>query len=372
MRLPILYSRNATGTINTWEIEVDGNRYRTTSGNINGVKTTSEWKICFSKNIGKVNYTSSEEQAVVEAKAKWEKKKKEKYFENVNDVDFQNFIKPMLAKDLKSRLDKIRYPVYVDIKYNGMRCIVSKDGMFTRKGEKIISAPHIFEFLNPVFEKYPNAVFDGELYNHEYRYKLNEIISLVRKTVHVSEDNLKDSKNKVFYYIYDGYGFDNITENSLFLERRTGLSRILSNVPHVIPVWHRTAKKESEIWEAYNSYVQDGYEGAIIRLNGKYEHKRSSNLLKCKPVDDAEFEIVDIIEGEGNRSGMAGKVVCKMKDGRIFGASMKGSETQFIEVLKNKQRYIGKVATIYFNGFTGLGVPSFAQFDCNNWNKGDR
>ena len=69
---------------------------------------------------------------------------------------------------------------------------------------------------------------------------------------------------------------------------------------------------------------------------------------------------------------MAGKVIIKMPDGRTLGAGLKGNTDQFEEVLRNKQNYIGQKVTIYYNGFTGKGLPNYAQFDCNNYNKGDR
>ena len=37
-----------------------------------------------------------------------------------------------------------------------------------------------------------------------------------------------------------------------------------------------------------------------------YENKRTKQLLKRKEFQDAEFKIVEIVEGIGNRAGMAG------------------------------------------------------------------
>lgn len=372
MQFPTLYCRTATGAVNEWTIQVQQNRFRTISGQTSGEKIISEWTVCQGKNQGRANATSGEEQAVKEAEAKFKKKLKEKYFQNLADIDQQNYVKPMLAKKFVERLDKIKYPVYVDIKYNGMRCIATRNGLFTRKGESIVSTPHVFEALTPIFKQHPLAVLDGELYNHEYRHQLNEIMKLVRKTVHVTPEDLQESAQKIKYYVYDGYGFNGTTEETLFLDRRVALKELLGNIGEVNLVNHETARNEQEVWNIYNKYVETGYEGAMVRLNAPYEHKRSSALLKAKPTEDDEFEILDVIEGEGNRTGMAGKVICRMKDGRTFGANMKGEESQFVEVLQNKQNYIGKIATIYYNGFSGLGVPNYAQFDCNQWDKGDR
>jgi hypothetical protein len=37
-----------------------------------------------------------------------------------------------------------------------------------------------------------------------------------------------------------------------------------------------------------------------------------------------------------------------------------------------KDQWIGKLVTIQFNGYTGLGTPQFAQFNYRNSIKGDR
>lgn len=377
MILPKLYSRTSTGATQTWEIEIDSHKYRTISGQKDGKKTVSEWTECEGKSIGRSNETTPAEQAIRDATSTWERKKKSGgYHENELDIDFETFLEPMLAKHFKDRLDKIVYPVLVDRKYNGMRCITKRTGMFTRKGEPILSAPHIFEAVKHLFKQFPDLVIDGELYNHEYRYKLNEIISLVRRTKNITAAHLAASKEKIKYYVYDGFEFVDrkgyIDMQTANLVRREGMNNLLSGITEVVCVDHGIARNEQDVWDIYQTYVDDGYEGAMVRINAAYKNGRSSNLLKVKPEDDDEFELVDVVEGIGNRSGMAGKVIVKMKDGRTFGCGMKGETTQFQEVLRNKQNYIGLTVTIKYNGFTGKGIPNYGQFDCNNYNKGDR
>jgi ATP-dependent DNA ligase len=369
---PILYSLTSTGAIQTWRLEQAGNKYRTISGQDDGKKITLAWTECEGKNLGKINETSPEEQATLEINAKYKKQLKLKYYKSKNKLGGTKYIQPMLAKKFFDYENDVNYPLSVDRKYNGMRQVTHSKGAFTRKGEAIVSAPHVFNSLKHLFEKYPSLVIDGELYNHEYRYKLNEIIRLVRDTVHITAESLAESEQKVKYYVYDGYGFEGITQETPFLERRKALRKILKGVKYITLVEHETAKDKNELFEIYDSFLKDGYEGAIIRTNDAYENKRSKNLLKLKPTDDDEFEIADIEEGEGNRTGRAGRLICKMKDGRTFAADLKGSFEQFTEVLKNKKNYIGKVVTLYYNGFTGYGIPNYAKFDCNNYNKGDR
>jgi len=52
----------------------------------------------------------------------------------------------------------------VDRKYNGMRQVTSSVGPFSRKGEEIKTAPHIYDALTPLLNKIPSLVLDRELY----------------------------------------------------------------------------------------------------------------------------------------------------------------------------------------------------------------
>ena len=151
------------------------------------------------------------------------KKLSEGYFENIKDIDKpMAFVEPMLAYPLISRKTKkvdgkpvtviddrtkyVKLPVMVDRKYNGMRQVTTANGPFTRKGEPFKSAPHIFESLEKLFEAFPSLVLDGELYNHDFRHRLNELIKIVRTNAdrNITPALLEDSKNKVRYYVYDG------------------------------------------------------------------------------------------------------------------------------------------------------------------------
>jgi DNA ligase-1 len=112
--------------------------------------------------------------------------------------------------------------------------------------------------------------------------------------------------------------------------------------------------------------MKDGFEGTILRMpDAKYKRAgRSKDLIKKKDFVDDEFEIIDIEEGKGNRSGEAGAVMCKTKDGLIFGSGIKGDEKLRQELWSNKDKYIGELATITFFGYTKKkgGLPRFPVY----------
>lgn len=366
MKFPTLYSRTSTGAIQQWTIEVVGDCYRMITGQVGSPNLVySDWTKCEGKNIGRANETSGQEQAIKEAEAKIKKKKKEDYKEDIDDIDNLTYIEPMLAKHFLDRLKYVTYPCIVDRKFNGGRILAIKKGLFTRKGEEYVSIPHIYEALEEKFRENPNLFVDGEGYNHDYRYKLNEIMKLIRKTVHVTQEDLDKSRDKVRYYVYDFYGADGVTKATNQFERREKLQEFFADIPFIVPVVGKIARNEAEVWDIYNEYVNDGYEGAMVRLNGPYEHKRSSLLLKVKPEMDDEGIILAIEEGDGNWSGAATIATIKWKD-KTFNVTFKGSYEDRAKILEDKKNWIGKEVTFLYNDLNGKGIPNFARIDIYN------
>jgi len=138
MKLPMLFARTNTGAIQTWTIEVDGNKYRTHYGQLDSDKIQiTEWTLCEGKNTGKKNATSAEDQSLKEAKATWKKKKESGYFENITDIDGISFTEPMLAKNYDDYKDDLKYPVYSQPKLDG--CLSQDTLVSTDVGELYIS-----------------------------------------------------------------------------------------------------------------------------------------------------------------------------------------------------------------------------------------
>lgn len=367
-----LYSRDSKGKIRVWYMEQDGSNYRTVSGLDDGEKVVSEWTVAKPKNVGKVNETTGEEQAASEIENKYKKQKKTGYFENIEDVDKLTYISPMLAhvyKDYKDKIDLTKGEYILQPKLNGGRCIATKNGLFTRKGEKYLSVPHIEETLKPLFNKFPDLVLDGELFNYELRQRLNELMSLVRKTKNITEEDLKLSSQLVEYHIYDGYNIGGLDYNAPYMQRLSYLQMIPET--HVTKKWIKVISWEKVLSdehfnELYQSLINDGQEGAILRkLNSPYEHKRSKNLLKVKPEDDDSGKILNIHRGSGNWARCF-KVATLEWNGVQFDATFKGSMEELANL--NPNDWIGRQVVFLYNGLTGKGngKPNFARIDINN------
>ena len=380
--LPTLYSRTSTGAVQQWSVEVDGNRFRVTSGQVDGKKVVNEWTTCVSMNVGRSNETSPNEQAQLEALSKWEKKKKTGYTTDINLVDkCITYVEPMLAKKLLDRVDNIDWKkgLLVQLKFNGVRCVATADGLTvllkSRKGELYISVPHINKDLEKFFEVYPDAVLDGELYNYDLRQKLNELIKLVRRSKNVTDEDLKKSESMVRYYVYDGFGFGvGLDESDPYETRKSWIDSTLPKFSKYFrPVETTLVHSMTELRVLFEKFLADGEEGCIGRIPGSgYERKRSNNLLKHKPIDDAEFLITGVSDAVGNWAGKARVIHLRTDDGKEFNADFKGTMKEAEEMLRNKENYIGQKARIFFFGYTGLGTPNYAKFDYNNWKVGDK
>jgi DNA ligase-1 len=370
MMLPILYKRsNSKEHINQWQIEVEGSKFRTTTGFVGMKLFTGDWTVCSPKNIGKKNATTAEEQALFEAQALWQKRKDLGYHENIKDCDKKVFFQPMLAKDYDKEKKKIKFPILSQPKLDGIRCIAKSDGLWTRNGKEIISAPHIFEELQSLFEKYPDLILDGELYTSRKDVDFNTIISCVRKTKPTSQD-LETSKRYIEYHVYDLPNIDGKEEKTL--DRLLNLN----NLVH-LGIWNYLKMVESynlnsfeEIEEKLTQYISEGYEGQILRYpNSFYENKRSSGLLKHKTFFDEEFTIIGYSEGIGKFSGKLATLKVDV-EGVEVDCTINGTMEYLTELFHIKETLIGKQATVkYFEKTTdnSLRFPKVIQIDRDSY-----
>lgn len=351
-----LYQKDQTGKVRYWYMQQDENRYRSIAG-ILGREDTSEqisdWTIVESgKNLGKVNETTAIEQTILTINRIYTIRKEQGYAEDLKNAG-KKFFQPMLANKyfgipLKKRDELFKERVYRQPKLDGQRCIVTKDGMWTRHGKEVISAPHIRKSLDRVFEKYPDLILDGELYSHDLNADFNKLMSLVRKSKPTSED-LKESEEKIQYWIYD---LPSCPET--FFGRNWELSRLWIEFEkefnkYCVCVETHLVCSDEEVQNCLTRYLEEGYEGAILRLDRLYENKRTNSLLKVKKFEDGEFPIVRIEEGRGNLAGLAGRVVVNF-NGKEVSSGLKFSHDEAKKIWENRDKLVGKSATVrYFN-----------------------
>jgi len=355
---PMLYSQNSNGSIQEWQISVEGSTIITIYGRHGGKLQTTADTIKSGKNLGKANATTCEEQAVAEATSRWEKKLKSGYVQTLTDAHAGSVdskfvhggIEPMLAKKFEDEQRKVTYPAFVQPKLDGIRCIAminnGKASLWSRTRKQINSVPHVVAALENAFTG-QTVVLDGELYNHDYRHEFETIVSLVR------QEEPKEGCEKVQYHIYDL-----VDTNMNFSERYSTLQNNLMACDALHLLETHKVDCDSDLADFFAKFQSEGYEGAMYRADAPYECKRSNSLLKMKSFSDSEFVIVDIIEGRGKLSGAA-IMVCAMKSGETFNCKMEGSIDNLKIMLTNKNRVIGKLLTVRYQGLTSGNVPRF-------------
>ena len=379
-KLETLYKRDTKGNIREWTICVNGNKFWT-EGGIHGMKmNVAKPTSCTAKNIGHSNETSPEAQAQLEAKAKWDKKLRGGYFRNISDVDNKKFYEPMLAHNYKDRADEVKFPVYSQPKLDGIRCVTRLEKgevvVRTRNGKLIEAIPHITNELKKFLQSNPEIILDGELYNHDFKDNFNKITSLVRKQKPVRSasdtDNsfikkqdkwtqsLVESECAIQYWIYDCPKIAQAKEAVPFSLRFTTLQNILQEKSCIKLVPTAEIMGQASLNSMYQEYLRDGYEGQMVRKDMGYEQKRSTSLLKRKEFQDAEYKVIDIEEGNGNRQGTAKNLtLIDPKTLQEFNSNIKGNFEYLAEIFNNKEDYIGKLATIKFFEYTPDGIPRF-------------
>jgi ATP-dependent DNA ligase len=92
-----------------------------------------------------------------------------------------------------------------------------------------------------------------------------------------------------------------------------------------------------------------------------YENKRSKSLLKWKRFEDEEFRIVEINEGQGNRTGLATEAVLSLPDGKTFSAGIIGNDDYSRNLYNNREKVKNLRATVKFQGKTNTGIPRFGK-----------
>jgi len=228
------------------------------------------------------------------------------------------------------------------------RCVYQGGKFISRKGKEYTTLKHLTAELKALGINTP----DGEIYVHGMAFQ--EIIRRVKKDRGVKTQALE-------YWIYDQINKD------IFSKRIEGLITAFGNTSSIKVKYVETilAKSKEEIKYWHDKFVQQGFEGVIIRnVNGLYKVKhRSQDLQKYKEFFDAEFEIVGYHEGTGTDNGTVIFEV-RTKKGQVFSVRPRGTHEVRSEYLKDIGSIIGKELTVRYQNLSESGIPVFPVGIC--------
>lgn len=337
-----LYGEPKKGSAKQWEVFVEGDKVIVQWGRVGGKLQTKE-TICTPKNVGKTNETTPEQQAELEALAKWEKQYTNKLYRyTVEEATTVGELLPMLAIDGSKKPEKIKFPCDKMPKLDGVRCMV-----FLEEGEvKAISRQGKYYDLHQDLREELYSILklgydklDGELYIHGE--KLQHIVSAVRNT----ENPLH---NKVEFHIFD------IPSNKTWEERSLDMKTLQCKSTFVKVVPFELVFSMEEALASVEEYISQGYEGTILRnLEGKYEfNHRSNDLIKLKTMLDSEAKVIGCREDKNGE----GVLTCEWQ-GVTFDVKMKGSHEE--RLFEKQKGLIGQWVNFKYQALTEDGLPQF-------------
>lgn len=247
-------------------------------------------------------------------------------------------MKPMLAGNV-SNMDNIKFPCYVQPKYDGIRCL-------------IVGGEAVSRTLKPIPNKYIQSClrglpsYDGELLLKNPDATFQDIQSAVMSI---------DGEPSFDYNIFD------IVNDLEFQERlelfKGAPTTLINNI--------------SELLLFEISSLEQGHEGIMIRSpSGKYKFGRSTEkeglLLKLKRFKDAEAEVIrveELIHQDGTAGNLLGCINVRDKVSRVqfkIGTGFTREERDYY--WKNPDKIVGKNITYKYQEISQYNCPRFPVF----------
>jgi hypothetical protein len=296
------------------------------------IQITAPTFVIEGKNIGRKNYTTVFTQAVLEARKQYNLRLRRGNKTSRDDLIGPGEYPPIEElMQMKSRGDHpwrvfvmalhdvnkannwrhVVYPCQLQPKYDGTRFVVVShpdipegiDG-YSRGLETYEGQGHILEEAKKMLADYPGLYLDGETYKEGY--SLQDISGTSRR---VLASKRGTPALLLDYIVFDCFYVDK--PDMPWTERSALLDKIFAgtDAKHIRRAPSQPVADKTELEAIYNSYLEEGLEGAVIRnLDAKYEvglakEQRSYKVLKYKPRFDDEWPVV------GYESGSKGKSV---------------------------------------------------------------
>jgi len=248
---------------------------------------------------------------------------------------------------------KIIFPSYIQPKLNGV-CNLAEPYTDVNHYTNILHhsrGGHLFETLahldDWVHKLNPPAPVHGELYVHGW--SLQKIGSYTKK--------IKEDQHKLEYWLYDIAWLGPEFEERIDWLRYNIMKLGGSTVPiKFTPTFIVNNYEEAKVF--HDEWVQDGYEGAMLKNKaGLYMFQYNSNdLEKVKDYQDSEFEIIGGKEGTGTDVGCV-VYRCITESGGEFDARPRGTVEDRKEMFINLPNDIGKMLTVRYAELSDDGIP---------------
>lgn len=228
----------------------------------------------------------------------------------------------------------------VSEKLDGVRGVWDGKQLLTRTGRAIIVPDW---FIN----KFPDYPLDGELWMG--RGTFEQMSGLARRKIAVEKE-----WHKVIFMVFD------FPQNEVdFGKRYQIFEKKLANVSPYLKVIKQkqvSSLDELDIW--FEQVVNLGGEGLMLHHQTSfYIAGRNRDLIKLKPLYDAEATVIEHLPGKGKFNGLLGALLVETPKGLRFKIG-----TGFTLEDRRHPPEVGAMVTYQYSGLTQKGTPRFASF----------
>lgn len=368
----ILYQYNSKGKLRQWHIYQEGNSIISLAGEVGGKQTKTRTEVL----VGLAG-RSIDEQIELEIRSEIAKKIKAGYVEELSEAktkeESATINKPakglpyyptprkgFLTLKEAGYLDKM---CIIQPKLDGWRYRIWTDGVeckfYTASGDLTLGFPHIESeilLLFSLFQSVDYMIFDGEIYNHDLGFQATA--SACGSGKNKTEQNelsveQKELRDKMRFYL-----FDYVSSNSYEQRYYTLYDKIIDSKWFYfikIVAGHVCQPHDLLIQNLFQDALSEGYEGLIIRdLSKPYEHKKSKQFLKYKPLIDIEGTVTGFVRS------ITGETLGSLNIDNTYKADLMndvGTDKYKQFIWENQHLFLGKTVTVQFMEYTDDGIP---------------
>jgi ATP-dependent DNA ligase len=282
-------------------------------------------------------------------------------------------IDPQLCKVYNQQKHKWNHPWIAEPKFDGLRCNVVVDfstTAYSRNGKPLWNMQNILSEIARTND-WPTwacegFVLDGEVYTKDW----NLSMSIVKRSTQTHPDI-----DKLRYHIWDCLTLKEWKAGKSLVPNIDRKNRLLpwKDAKYIEIVDGIVVHNHAELQVAYEKFLLQGYEGAIVKdPEGIYEKgRRSPYWLKIKPWSDADLTIIGSYPGEGKHLGRIGGLILEGSvewNGRTLniqtevGTGFSDEEREFIQQMSDSGTLAGKVCEIKFQEITVDGSCRFPVY----------
>ncbi len=230
---------------------------------------------------------------------------------------------------------------WVSEKYDGIRGYWDGHQLLSRSG-KALNPPTWF------VKGWPTQPFEGELWAGLGQFEQAASV--------IQQKQAPDSAWRAMRFMV----FDAHISSQTFSERILRYQSIVKDIgkPWVQAVAQARMSSHTALKALLNTTVQAGGEGLVLhRGSSLYKEGRNSDVLKIKPLEDAEAKVIGHEHGQGKHAERLGALWVETPQGLRFKLG-----TGFTDAQRANPPAVGQWVTYSYRGLTDKGVPRFASF----------